>query len=138
MIDGVVALMVTLPMPIRDAPKKRGAAMTTDLLHKHSQATASRLTDAAVADLLKQIPAWTIDRSGDGALRREFTFKNYYEVMAFVNAVAWISHHQDHHPDMQVGYNRVTISYITHSAGGLTENDFICAAKVSTLLNETP
>ena len=54
--------------------------------------------------------------------------------MAFVNATAWISNGEDHHPDNELGYNRVKMRYSTHSAGGLTENDFICAAKVDALL----
>ena len=54
--------------------------------------------------------------------------------LAFVNAVAWISHQEDHHPDMLVGYNRCHVEYTTHAIGGLSENDFICAAKVDMLL----
>jgi 4a-hydroxytetrahydrobiopterin dehydratase len=63
-----------------------------------------------------------------------FQFKNYYETMAFVNAVAWVAHREDHHPDLEVGYNKCTVRYSTHSVGGLSENDFICAAKVDSLL----
>jgi 4a-hydroxytetrahydrobiopterin dehydratase len=55
--------------------------------------------------------------------------------VAFVNATAWISHREDHHPDIKLGYSRVTMNYSTHSVGGLTESDFICAAKVNALLN---
>jgi 4a-hydroxytetrahydrobiopterin dehydratase len=60
-------------------------------------------------------------------------FASYYATIAFVNAVAWIAHREDHHPDMAVGYNTVTITYATHSVGGLTENDFIAAAKIDAL-----
>jgi len=92
---------------------------------------ANRLNDAQVADGIKKLPAgW--DRKGD-AIRKTFSFKNYYEAMAFVNATAWISHKEDHHPDMEVGYNKLTIRYSTHSAGGLTENDFACAKKIDAL-----
>ena len=55
-------------------------------------------------------------------------------MLAFVNATAWISHRENHHPDIELGYNRVTLRYTTHAANGLTENDFICAAKVDALL----
>jgi 4a-hydroxytetrahydrobiopterin dehydratase len=55
--------------------------------------------------------------------------------MAFVNATAWVSHREDHHPDLEVGYNEVTMRYSTHSVGGLSENDFICAAKINALLD---
>jgi 4a-hydroxytetrahydrobiopterin dehydratase len=82
--------------------------------------------------MLTQVPGW---EEKDGVLARTFKFKNYHETMAFVNATAFISHREDHHPDMEVGYNKVKMKYITHSAGGLTENDFICAAKMSALLN---
>jgi len=65
---------------------------------------------------------------------REFTFKNYYKTMAFVNAVAWIAHQENHHPDLSVGYNRCLVRYSTHAIQGLSENDFICAAKVDALM----
>jgi 4a-hydroxytetrahydrobiopterin dehydratase len=68
------------------------------------------------------------------AIRREFRFKNFYETMAFVNAVAWISHREDHHPDLELGYNRCVVHYSTHAISGLSENDFICAARVDALL----
>ena len=103
------------------------------LADKHSQPIkpgAAALTDAYAADLLKSLPGWM---SKEGAISKAFSFKNYYETMAFVNAVAWIAHHEDHHPDMEVGYNRCKVKYSTHSVGGLSENDFICAAKVERL-----
>ena len=53
--------------------------------------------------------------------------------MAFVNAAAWISHREDHHPDLLVGYNQCKVTYVTHSVGGLSRNDFICAAKLDAL-----
>ena len=64
---------------------------------------------------------------------RSFQFADHHQAMAFVNAVAWISHAQNHHPQMDVGYNTVTIQYATHSVGGLSRNDFICAARVNAL-----
>lgn len=63
----------------------------------------------------------------------DFQFKNYYETIAFVNALAWISHQQDHHPDLEVGYNHCLVRYSTHSAGGLSIKDFVCAALVEKL-----
>jgi 4a-hydroxytetrahydrobiopterin dehydratase len=106
----------------------------TDLIHKSCRACeggAAKLADAQVNDLLPEVPQWR--RSGE-VIIRTFKFKNYYETMAFVNAVAWIAHAEDHHPDLAVGYNTCTASYSSHSAGGLTENDFICAAKMDALL----
>jgi 4a-hydroxytetrahydrobiopterin dehydratase len=67
-------------------------------------------------------------------LHQSFAFTNFHDTMAFVNAVAWIAHQQDHHPDMAVSYNRCTVRWSTHSVGGLSLNDFICAARVDQLL----
>lgn len=80
--------------------------------------------------LLTEVPGWTYDGK---AIGRTFSFKNYYETLAFVNAVAWIVHGEDHHPDMSVGYNRCRVEFSTHSIGGISENDFICAAKIGAL-----
>lgn len=73
---------------------------------------------------------WQLDRD-TASISREFKFKDYYQTIAFVNAVAWIVHQQDHHPDMQVSYNRCHIHFTTHSINGLSINDFICAAKIN-------
>ena len=89
------------------------------------------LDDARIAALLPQIPGW--ERTG-GEIAKTFRFKNYHESIAFVNATAWISHREDHHPDLEVGYNKVRVRYSTHSVGGLSENDFICAAKIEAML----
>jgi 4a-hydroxytetrahydrobiopterin dehydratase len=66
-------------------------------------------------------------------LVKTYPFKNYYETMAFVNATAWISHQEDHHPELEVGYRQCCVHYSTHVIGGLSENDFICAAKLDAL-----
>lgn len=88
------------------------------------------LNEAQARELLSQTPGWRIE---GGAIVRDFTFKNYYETTAFVNAVAWIAHSQDHHPDISFGYKTCHIRYSTHSIGGLSENDFICAARINSL-----
>jgi len=86
---------------------------------------------AADADkLLQQLPQWQRD---GGVISRTFSFRNYYETLAFVNASAWISHREDHHPDLEVGYNRCVVRYSTHAIKGLSHNDFICAAKIDAL-----
>lgn len=90
-----------------------------------------RLDDEAVRVQLSALPAW---RHADGALRRRYTFANYYETLAFVNALAWIAHQTDHHPELVVGYDRVDVAFDTHSAGGISLNDFICAARTDALL----
>ena len=81
--------------------------------------------------LLKQLDGWM---QYDTLIGKTYEFKNYYQTMAFVNAVAWLSHREDHHPEMTVGYNKCHVEYTTHAISGLSENDFICAAKVDALL----
>ncbi|ALU88468.1 4a-hydroxytetrahydrobiopterin dehydratase [Herbaspirillum rubrisubalbicans] len=92
------------------------------------------LDDAAIASHLAALPDWKID---DGKLARTFAFSNYYQTLAFVNAMAWIIHAEDHHPELVVTYNRCQVKFDTHSVnagrGGLSANDFICAAKVDAL-----
>ena len=82
-------------------------------------------------EMLKLVKGWTIEQ---GKLVKVYPFSNYYQTMAFVNALAWISHREDHHPDLLVGYNKCRVEYLTHAIGGLSENDFICAAKCDALL----
>ncbi len=92
------------------------------------------LDAAAAADLRRQVNArWELVNEGK-ALRAVFEFKNYYHTTAFVNAVAYIAHREDHHPDIAFGYKSCTVEYWTHAANGLTENDFICAAKIDALV----
>ena len=88
------------------------------------------LTQDAARDWLQQLAGWELH---DGYIDKTFEFKNYYHTIAFVNAVAWMTHREDHHPDMAVGYNKCRVQYSTHAVGGLSENDFICAAKVDAL-----
>lgn len=88
------------------------------------------LGDAEAAEMMRQLDGWSRDGQ---VIAKTWRFKNYYETMAFVNASAWISHREDHHPDLQVGYNQCTASYTTHAIGGLSENDFVCAAKLDAL-----
>jgi 4a-hydroxytetrahydrobiopterin dehydratase len=88
------------------------------------------LNATGLVTLLTQVPGWKID---EGKLTRQFDCGGFDGTMAFVNALAWVSRTQDHHPDVQFVYDKVRIAYDTHSVGGLSENDFICAAKVSAL-----
>lgn len=78
--------------------------------------------------------AWSLNDDGQ-SITGEFTFKNYYHTTSFVNAVAWIANRQDHHPDITFGYKNCSIVYSTHAIGGLSENDFICAARIDELLD---
>lgn len=90
----------------------------------------SKLNEEQVAARLAKLCEWA--REGE-EITRSFQFKNYHETMAFVNASAWISHREDHHPDLEVGYNLCKVRYTTHSAGGLSEKDFSCAGKIDAL-----
>jgi 4a-hydroxytetrahydrobiopterin dehydratase len=86
---------------------------------------------ADIATHLTQVDGWSLV---SGAIEKTFRFADYHRTMAFVNAVAWIAHREDHHPDIDFGYSRCTLRFNTHSVGGISLNDFICAAKVDALL----
>ncbi|MEO6422432.1 MAG: 4a-hydroxytetrahydrobiopterin dehydratase [Candidatus Nitrotoga sp.] len=89
------------------------------------------LSQDEISILIKQLDSWV---QSDLTICKTFEFKNYYQTMAFVNAVAWLSHREDHHPDLTVSYSKCHIEYSTHAIQGLSENDFICASKVDALL----
>lgn len=82
--------------------------------------------------LLAELDGWEINDDAS-AISRTFRFRDYYQTIAFVNALAWIVHQEDHHPDLEVGYNRCRVCFSTHSVGGLSDNDFICAARIDLL-----
>jgi len=84
-----------------------------------------------VEGLLATLNGWAVVGK---EIAKTYRFKNYYETMAFVNATAWISHQENHHPDLEVGFRDCRVRYSTHAIGGLSENDFICAAKIDALL----
>jgi 4a-hydroxytetrahydrobiopterin dehydratase len=89
------------------------------------------LDEQQVRQLLQSLSGW---ERRNGEIRKLYRFRNYHETIAFVNAIAWMAHREDHHPDLEVGYNTCTVRYSTHAINGLSENDFICAAKVEQLL----
>lgn len=93
-----------------------------------------KLSEARVRELLPQVPGWELADDGH-ALTRTFTFDDYYRTMAFVNALAFVAHREDHHPDLSVHYDRCLVRYSTHDVGGLSENDFICAAQAQALVD---
>jgi len=101
------------------------------LLRSRCTPSAKALSDGEVEAILREFAQWTRD---GGAIRRRFEFEDFHHTMAFVNAVAWIAHREDHHPDLDAGYDHCTVAWSTHSAGGLTRNDFICAAHTEALL----
>jgi 4a-hydroxytetrahydrobiopterin dehydratase len=99
---------------------------------KPCEGGVSPFTAQEAAQLLKSVKGWAVE---NGKLVKVYPFQNYYQTMAFVNALAWISHREDHHPDLGVGYNKCRVEYSTHAIGGLSENDFICAAKCDALFD---
>jgi 4a-hydroxytetrahydrobiopterin dehydratase len=91
---------------------------------------APRLGVDELAAHLSTLNGWS--ERGD-RIEKTYSFADYDETMAFVNGLAWISRREDHHPDLSVHYNRCVVVYSTHSAGGVTLNDVICAAKAERL-----
>ena len=89
------------------------------------------MSPPAIEQLLARSPGWALV---EGAIQKRYEFTDFHRTMAFVNALAWVAHTEDHHPDLLVSYNRCTVRFNTHSVGGISVNDFICAAKVDALL----
>lgn len=85
-----------------------------------------------VSTALQKVDGWSVNKENT-ILSKRFEFKGFYRTMAFVNAIAWIANRENHHPDMEVGYNYCHVHYSTHAINGLSVNDFICAAKVNAL-----
>ena len=89
-----------------------------------------KLTPAEIDQRMKSVNGWT--REGD-AIRKQFTFADFLQAIAFVNRLAPEAEKTDHHPDILINYKRVTLTYATHSEGGLTEKDFVGAATADRL-----
>jgi 4a-hydroxytetrahydrobiopterin dehydratase len=89
-----------------------------------------KLAESDIDEQLKSVPGWT--REGD-AIRKQFTFADFLQAIAFVNRLAPEAEKADHHPDILISYKRVTLTYSTHSEGGLTEKDFVGAATADRL-----
>ena len=102
-----------------------------NLLDQHCIEGAPALDNAAVNQLMPQVPGWTIQ---DGQLHRNFSFRDYHETIKFVNSLAEMVHQENHHPALSVTYQHCAVNYQTHSAGGaVSQNDFICAAKANAI-----
>ena len=101
------------------------------LAEQHCHAGAARLADADIAARLSTLTDWS---GANARLSKTFAFANFHETIGFVNALAWIANREDHHPDLAVSYNRCTVAWSTHDAGGITDNDVVCAATTDRLL----
>ncbi|MDR7377622.1 4a-hydroxytetrahydrobiopterin dehydratase [Rhodoferax ferrireducens] len=110
--------------------------MTSDLKKKDwSTQTRRALNAAEIVAKLTHVEGWQLEGDGaDIAISKTFRFANYFETIAFVNAAALVAHRQDHHPDLQVSYNRCVVRFNTHDVGGLSVTDFDCAAQLNALL----
>jgi 4a-hydroxytetrahydrobiopterin dehydratase len=109
--------------------------MKSKLLDKHCKELkpgSPALKPVQLNKLLRVCKGWKSDAK---QIEKTFKFDDYYHTMAFVNAVAWIANRENHHPDLVVKYNQCVVMFSTHSVGGLSENDFICAAKVDALMS---
>ena len=107
-----------------DLATKRCAACTAD---------TPRVAPDDVNRMLTTLPGYKADMLV-GSISKAYEFADFYETMAFVNALSYIAHAEDHHPELAVSYNRCAVTFSTHAIGGLSENDFICAAKIEALV----
>ena len=103
----------------------------TDFLHAHCSAHVSAMDAGQIQSHLAASNSW---QQRDGAIEKTFSFANFHETMAFVNALAWVCHTEDHHAELAVGFDRCVVRYRTQSVNGISVNDFICAAKVDSLV----
>jgi len=111
---------------------------TNELLEKNCQHTEAGLSDAEIASHLQAVSGWKQDGP---RIVKTFSFNNYYETLAFINAIAYVIHAEDHHPELTVTYNRCVVKFDTHTVnggkGGISVNDFICAAKVDAVFEQS-
>jgi 4a-hydroxytetrahydrobiopterin dehydratase len=111
---------------------------STDLMAKKSQHTTIGMDSASLQVYLAATPGWELDGP---RIVKTFDFNNYYETLAFINAIAYVIHAEDHHPELTVTYNRCVIKFDTHTVndgkGGISENDFICAAKINGIYQQS-
>lgn len=110
----------------------------TDLTTQHCQACEGgidKLDPTTITSHLKNLHEnWSANQQHTH-IQRQFSFQNYYQTTAFINGIIWMAHRENHHPDIEFGYNTCTVRYTTHAINGLSLNDFICAAKIDALLN---
>ena len=103
------------------------------LTDQRSVHKATKLEPGEVERLLTEVPGYQVDNAHSG-ISKEYRFPDFYETIAFVNALAYVANQEDHHPDLEVSYGKCRVSFTTHDAGGLTKNDFICASRVNGLI----
>lgn len=107
-----------------------------DLAAQHCQPRRGKehaLPAERIEALLGQLPGWQLAADGY-AIAKDFKFEDFHRTLGFINAVGFMANHEDHHPDLEAGYGHCRLLWSTHDAGGLSLNDFICAARVEALL----
>ncbi|MHB1058077.1 MAG: 4a-hydroxytetrahydrobiopterin dehydratase [Rhodanobacter sp.] len=107
-----------------------------DLAARHCQPRKGKehaLSAAQVAELLQPLPGWQL-RGDNEAIVKDFRFADFHHTLGFINAVGFMANQEDHHPDLEAGYGHCQVLWSTHDVGGLSLNDFICAARVEALL----
>jgi len=105
-----------------------------NLLDRHCKpctASTMPLSQGQINLMLSRLANW---QQNNQLICKSFDFQNFHQTMSFVNAVAWVANQEDHHPELKVSYSKCEIEFTTHAIKGLSENDFICAAKVDALL----
>lgn len=108
----------------------------SDLNTKHCvscEGLTESLNPAQVEVLMPQLNDWQV-KQDNTIIHKSFKFNDFYQTMAFVNVIAWIANTENHHPDLEIGYNYCKVNFMTHAIKGLSHNDFICAAKIDKLL----
>jgi 4a-hydroxytetrahydrobiopterin dehydratase len=105
-----------------------------DLASRHCKPCEAGVPPLSGAELERHLEGLSGWEASQETIGKRFEFKNYFQTIAFVNAVAWIAHSEGHHPDLEVSYRSCLVRYTTHAIGGLSENDFICAARVDALM----
>jgi len=111
--------------------------MSGSMLKKRDWSGLQRraLTPTEIVRRLADLPGWKLSGDGDQvAIERTYTFADYHETIAFVNALAFVAHTLDHHPDLSVHYDRCVVRFSTHALHGISETDFECAARADALL----
>ena len=111
--------------------KKPNLIKLAELKCKPCTSATPPLIEEQIDALIQQLDGWLRQ---DKTISKSFKFKNYYQTISFVNAIAWICNQQDHHPELAVSYNQCSVEFTTHAMNGLSENDFICAARIDALI----
>ncbi len=107
-----------------------------DLSNKHCvpcEGGVDSIERETAEQMLSDIPGWTLSDDGK-MINRRFEFKGFLSTMSFINAMAWLVNRENHHPDFSAGYNYCDVGFTTHAIDGLSENDFICAARINALV----